>query len=257
MNFLRNSNFVVYHVQNKHYILALIIWYNKLIKFLLAIIPVIGLTISVSYPIQTALAQNVTGTASVIDGDTLEIHGQRIRLQGIDAPESGQNCKTNGKSYRCGQQAAFALSDKIGQATVSCQSTGIDRYGRIIAKCFKGHEDLNAWMVSQGWAISYRQYSMDYVPNEKVAKASKKGIWSGQFVVPSQWRRGSRLDDPSIVPTDGSCQIKGNISSKGEKIFHIPGGRWYKNTKINITKGERMFCSEQEAISAGWRKSSQ
>ena len=226
-------------------------------KFLIVIIPAFGLIVAIISSIQTVPAQNLAGTVSVIDGDTLEIHGKRIRLHGIDAPESGQSCKLDGKSYRCGQQAALALSDKIEQSTVSCQKTDTDRYGRIVAICYKGQEDLNAWMVSQGWAISYRQYSTDYVSQEELAKASKIGIWAGQFVVPSQWRRGSRLVDSSEVLSDGSCQIKGNINRKGEKIFHVPGGRWYAATKIDATKGEQMFCSEQEAISAGWRKSYQ
>ena len=206
---------------------------------------------------QSTIAQNLAGTASVIDGDTLEIHGQRIRLHGIDAPESGQTCITNGSNFRCGQQAALELSNKIERATINCQSTDVDRYGRIVAKCYRGQEDLNAWMVSQGWAIAYRQYSLDYVANEDKARALKKGIWAGQFVVPSQWRKGSRLTDTISETADGTCSIKGNISRKGEKIFHVPGGRWYGRTKIDTTKGERMFCTEQEAISAGWRKSYQ
>ena len=162
-----------------------------------------------------------------------------------------------GQNFRCGQKAALELSDKIGQSTVSCQRTDVDRYGRIVAKCFKGQLDLNGWMVSQGWAISYRQYSLDYVSNEESAKAIKRGIWAGQFVVPSEWRSGARLENLTTNPVNESCPIKGNISSKGVKIFHVPGGRWYERTKIDTTKGERMFCTEFEAELAGWRKSKQ
>ena len=98
----------------------------------------------------TAGAEVVAGRASVIDGDTIEIHGQRIRLFGIDAPESGQSCKVGGKRTRCGQQAALALADKIGNRTVQCEKKDIDRYKRIVSVCRTDGEDLNAWMVAEG-----------------------------------------------------------------------------------------------------------
>ena len=103
-----------------------------------------------------AFAQDlIVGVASVIDGDTIEIHGQRIRLFGIDAPESSQLCvRPTGERWRCGQQASFALADRIGRATVSCQPRDLDRYGRVVAVCFKGNEDLNRWMVANGWAVA-------------------------------------------------------------------------------------------------------
>ena len=82
-----------------------------------------------------AKAGNLLGQASVIDGATFEIHGQRIRLHGIDAPEGGQTCTADGKTYRCDQQAALALADKIGRETVRCQPKDTDRYGRVVAVC--------------------------------------------------------------------------------------------------------------------------
>ena len=103
-----------------------------------------------------AFAQDlIVGVASVIDGDTIEIHGQRIRLFGIDAPESSQLCvRPTGERWYCGQRASFALADRIGRATVSCQPRDFDRYGRVVAVCFKGNEDLNRWMVASGWAAA-------------------------------------------------------------------------------------------------------
>ncbi len=138
--------------------------------------------------------QSIVGVASVVDGDTIEVHGARIRMHGIDAPESRQECiRADGTSWRCGQQAALALSDRIGRATVRCEPRDRDRYGRVVAVCFKGTEDLNRWMVATGWVVAYRKYSLDYVADEERAKRAKIGIWSGSFEMPWDWRaRGAK-----------------------------------------------------------------
>jgi endonuclease YncB( thermonuclease family) len=127
----------------------------------------------------------------VIDGDTVETAGKKIRLHGIDAPESSQTCKDQrGIEYRCGQRAALALADKIGSGLVSCEVRDTDRYKRHVAVCSQKEIDLNAWMVEQGHAVVYRQYSKDYIPQEEAARAAKRGIWSGSFTPPSEYRRG-------------------------------------------------------------------
>ncbi len=203
-------------------------------------------------------ADRLTGTVTVIDGDTIEIHGQRVRLFGIDAPESAQTCEAGGKAYRCGQQAALALADEIGRRTVSCNPRDVDRYGRIVAVCAAGDEDLNAWMVRHGWALAYRQYSTAYVPDEEGARAAGAGIWRGTFTPPWDWRHGQASGaaaPESASQPAGGCLIKGNISRSGERIYHLPGQRYYDRTRIDASKGERWFCSEAEAQAAGWRRS--
>jgi len=139
-----------------------------------------------------AAAEPLVGQATVIDGDTIEIHAVRIRLQGIDAPETRQPCYTNGKPWRCGQQAALALADKVAGRTVSCRPNGADRYGRPLAVCFIGREDVNAWLVSEGWALAYRAYSTAYVGEEEVARRGHRGIWRGDFEPPWEWRQRNR-----------------------------------------------------------------
>ncbi|MDD8022674.1 MAG: thermonuclease family protein [Paracoccaceae bacterium] len=142
---------------------------------------------------QAASTSTITGTATVIDADTIDIHGARIRLQAVDAIESRQRCTLpNGKEWRCGTDSANALAKKIGRAPVECRVSGKDRYGRFVARCFQKGEDLNAWLVANGWAVAYRQYGREYVPQENAARKAKRGVWASRFVMPWDWRRGQR-----------------------------------------------------------------
>ncbi len=144
---------------------------------------------------------DMTGQASVVDGDTIEIHGTRIRLHGIDAPESGQLCYIGGRRWQCGKDAALVLADLIDRQPVTCQERDRDRYGRIVAVCRVAGEDLGAWLVTNGLALAYRRYSTAYVPHEDRARAAKALIWQSAFVPPWDWRRGKRLTRPTISPT--------------------------------------------------------
>lgn len=135
---------------------------------------------------------DVSGVAVIIDGDTIDIAGKRIRLHGIDAPESRQNCSLNGYDWRCGESATLALKHEASGRTVVCKGSKRDRYGRTIAVCFLDGVDLNAMMVREGFALAYRRYSKDYVGEEDAARGALKGLWRGSFTEPWKWRRGSR-----------------------------------------------------------------
>ena len=198
---------------------------------------------------------DLAGRASVIDGDTIEIHGQHIRLYGVDAPESSQTCQMGGKADRCGQKAAIELSNLLSGKTVTCKRIDTDRYNREVAECFVGSTSVNSWMARNGWALAYRQYSMKFVADEQLAKREQLGIWQGKFQEPWNYRKAQRQSKSAAqqAPNAG-CVIKGNISSKGDKIYHVPSAPSYKDVSINVRKGERWFCSENEAVAAGWRK---
>lgn len=135
----------------------------------------------------------IVGQASIVDGDTVEIHGHRIRLFGIDTPEKRQPCwDASGSEYRCGQKAAFVLSDFIGNSPVSCEERDIDRYGRVVGRCFVRGKDVNEYMVRSGFAMAYRRYASDYIGAELEARNNKRGLWSGAFQAPWDWRREKR-----------------------------------------------------------------
>jgi endonuclease YncB( thermonuclease family) len=131
----------------------------------------------------------LVGQASVTDGDSLEFRGARIRLHGVDAPESRQMCGPPDQLWPCGRRAANALSDWIGGRTVSCLVRRTDRFGRLIATCSVSGADMQDWLVRNGWAMAYRRFSMDYVAAEQAARQARAGIWSGEFVPPWEWRR--------------------------------------------------------------------
>ncbi len=196
-------------------------------------------------------AQAIIGRATVVDGDTIRIRGQSIRLFGIDALEGDQHCIADGKRQRCAQRAALALADTIGARNVTCEKVDRDRYGRIVGICHAGGVNLNEWMVARGWALAYRRYSRLYVEAENAARQANRGIWRTRFVPPWEARRGVTLEGRR---EDRACAIKGNIAADGERIYHVPGGYYYGKTQIDEASGERWFCSEAEAQAAGWRR---
>ena len=119
-----------------------------------------------------ALAELIVGRASMTDGDTLVIGTSKIRLHGIDALDSAQLCKdAAGNGYCYGQATALAPMDRIGAATVSCEPRDTDRYGRTVAVCRKGVEDLDGWLVAQGKAIACWRKARDYVVQEALSQA--------------------------------------------------------------------------------------
>lgn len=124
------------------------------------------------------------GSAQVADGDTLTLDHERIRLKGIDAPELHQLCRAAGGDYACGRSARQELLRLIGDKPVTCQGWERDRYGRLLAICRAGGTELNATLVSNGWAVSYGAYGAE----EAAAKAARRGLWAGDFKRPSEWR---------------------------------------------------------------------
>jgi len=131
-------------------------------------------------------------------------------------------------------------------------------YDREVATCITGGpRTLGHVLVRLGLALADPVKGGDYLADEAWARKHGKGAWSHQpFVAPWDWRRGKRLTG-SDTPPPMDCPIKGNINSKGERIYHVPGGRWYGRTMIDPGKDERWFCTEDEALSAGWRASKQ
>lgn len=141
-------------------------------------------------PAAPATRGTFTIRATVVDGDTLAAGGERLRLNGIDAPEMGQLCEREGGGYHCGEQARAALGRILGGGAVTCEAIGTDRYDRRVVRCVNGQgQDIAAAMVAAGWAMAYRRYAMDYAPQEDEARRSSRGIWAGRFEPPWDWRR--------------------------------------------------------------------
>ncbi len=134
----------------------------------------------------------ITGIAYVIDGDTLDIHGKRIRLHGVDAPESAQTCVRDGKPWPSGRAVSNILADHIGRSTVMCDGKATDRYGRTIAECFIGEDSINRWLVANGLAFAYRKYSNDYIQEEDAARSRRIGLWAMTCEAPWDYRRSKK-----------------------------------------------------------------
>ncbi|MCU0947272.1 MAG: thermonuclease family protein [Porphyrobacter sp.] len=219
-------------------------------------------------------AQVMTGPATVIDGDTIEMTGMRIRLVGIDAPESKQLCNRANAPWACGEEASVTLAQIIGGQPLQCTAQGQDSYGRTLAVCQTRTLDIGREMVRRGMAITRDNAPPNYADSLNIARQLGYGLWSGSFETPAAWRAANpRADTPAPrmaredgpAPANGTrprpasgqrytnqhgCAIKGNHSPRGEWIYHLPGQKYYEQTRP-----EALFCTEHEAMAAGYRRS--
>jgi endonuclease YncB( thermonuclease family) len=238
----------------------------------------LGLALALSgwaAPVQSvAQVAELSGAPRVVDGDTFIIGDTRIRLEGIDAPETDQIClDASGARWTCGIEARNRLASHIAGRTITCVPRGTDRDRRAIATCSLGAENLNQWIVENGWALAYVKYSSAYIPVQEIARNNQRGLWQGAFIAPWDWRhRNSKtqilgalkvpLDAQKVLlaPTgmedapSPECTIKGNVNSKGERIYHMPDQQHYPKIKMDKGGDRRWFCTPEEAEAAGWRR---
>jgi endonuclease YncB( thermonuclease family) len=219
-----------------------------------------------------AQAADFTGVARVIDGNMLVIGATKIRLERIDAPETDQIC-LNAKAIRwnCGIEARDQLAAHIAGREIKCTSNSADALPHKLATCYLAGEDLNGWMVQQGWALPSFRQSFVYVDAEKDARTQQRGLWQGAFIAPWEWRRRNikttimgtlKVPDAQAMLLGTSatanapspeCTIKGDITRTRRRIYHLQNQKSY--AKIRMDKGgKRWFCTTEEAEAAGWRR---
>lgn len=200
------------------------------------------------------LPERLVGQPRVLDADTLQLGGHRLRLYGIDAPEDSQRCiRPDGRAWDCGAWATRELRRMIRNRDIACTPLRRDVFGRVVARCSLEGADLNAEIVAQGLAMAFRRYSQAYVAQEAAARTARRGIWQGEVEPPWEFRARTRNGRTGrLEPPDPDCAIKGNVSANG-RIYHIPGSAHYGRTRIDTARGQRWFCSVEEAEQAGWR----
>src|SRR6202163_3035083 len=215
-------------------------------------------------PPAIADAADITGVPKIREGDQIQIGNSRIRLGGIDAPSVDQLClNTNGERWTCGVAARDELIKHAESKTWICHTRQVvDRRGRLVARCEVDGEDIQKWMVKNGWALSYVRFSHDYDDDEKAAREAKAGMWQGAFIAPWDWRVRNKKTailgtakppdnahaillasaSGSVAPSP-DCTIKGNVNRAGEGIYHKPPSRGSAQIKLQISRGTRWFCS--------------
>ena len=210
-------------------------------------------------------ASQLVKVTRVVDGDTVEIEGgEKVRYIGVDTPETVDPRKEVG----CfGKEASDKNKQLVEGKEVRIEKdvSETDKYGRLLRYIYVGDIFINDFLVREGYAhvSTYPpdvKYQDQFLQAEKEAREAKKGLWgsicsNSSSPIPTSSSSNQSPPAGEAGTPSGNCLIKGNISSSGEKIYHLMGQQYYEKTKINESLGERWFCSEQEAVSAGWRKS--
>ena len=173
--------------------------------------------------VSPAVAGEISGAAHVIDGDTIEIGATKVRLFGIDAPESAQTCRAVvEKAYPCGEAATARVRQMTEGRPITCKGDEHDRYGRLLGVCSVGGVEINRTLVREGLAWAFVKYSRTYVPEEQEARRAKRGVFATENTPPWDFRSGRWGEAEKHALTREGCAIKGNVNRKGEHIYHMP-----------------------------------
>jgi endonuclease YncB( thermonuclease family) len=196
--------------------------------------------------------ETLEGRATALTGDTLRLRGRTVRLSGIDAPELDQQCgaQSRGRSWRCGAAAQTSLQALVRGQTVRCVAGGSDASGHSLASCYLGDKDLAAELVRRGHAFAETGAFSTYARLESTARSAKLGLWRSDVERPSDYR-ARRWETASRSAPEG-CPIKGQVTAEG-RVYILPWSTDYARVRVREQRGERWFCSEDEARAAGWR----
>ena len=203
----------------------------------------------------TSEASTLTGRAAAVSGDTLRVARTTLSLSGIEAPVDGQMCgQENARRWRCDAAAKSALAKLLRAGPVKCELSGDDDTSRKMGSCRQGETDIAAELVRNGHVFAETGFFSSYGSLESEAQATKAGIWSGETARPSEYRAQKWEEAKQSAPE--GCPIKGNVT-RGRRIYVLPWAEGYERVKITSRRGERWFCSEDEALAAGWKPSGQ
>ena len=159
----------------------------------------VALALLIVAKLENEQAQRFRGPFSVIDGDTLGADGERLRIDGLDAPELGQGCQTaDGSIYACGEDARRTLWGLVSRGGWECSGTHRDRYHRLLVICKRGQDDLGALLVASGLAVADGRY----ITAEAEARRRSEGIWGGALERPSDWRRQRQVEEAELASWD-------------------------------------------------------
>ena len=202
-----------------------------------------------------ANAQTILGTAKVIDGDTIDIGGQRVRLHGIDAVEAQQSCNRTGETWNCGQEATALLSSLANGKPVTCTQQDIDSYDRIVATCKVGWSDLGKAMIDAGFAVALPQFSRTYLENEALAKRRRTGIWGSEFDLPADYRAAHPTDyrppAPPKVNPQGTPQRPFVQSNRSSGVYYRNCAAAWAAGAAPIYRGQPGYRTEMDGDGDG------
>jgi endonuclease YncB( thermonuclease family) len=194
--------------------------------------------------------KSVAGRAYATGADSLRIGRVTVRLAGIEAPESEQRCGAEDSRWRCSAVAQTVLSRLVGGRRVECSVSGSDGAGRALGHCSVGRKDVGAELVRQGYVFSDGSFLARYAGEEYEAREAKAGLWSGSVERPGDFR--AKLWEEARRKAPDGCPIKGQVSG-GSRVYVLPWSADYERVRVQKARGERWFCSEQEAVAAGFK----